>query len=123
MSDEPATLQAIFDRLVQVQTGQEHVRTGQEQLHAGQEQLRAGLAEVRSELSQVHTEQGQLRDELADLQASLARTRTEVMARIDTMQTELTLHVESRVVDFAAAERAERTRGIPRARPQPSFPA
>lgn len=94
MSDEPATLQAILDRVVQMQ--------------AGQDQLRTGLSEVRSELTQVHTEQGQLRDELANLDASLARTRTDIMARIDSMQTELTLHVEARVVDFAAAERAER---------------
>lgn len=101
MSDEPATLQAILDRVVQMQAGQDQLRTGLDD-------VRSELGQVRSELTQVHTAQGQLRDELANLDASLARTRTDIMARIDTMQTELTLHVESRVVDFASAERAER---------------
>lgn len=59
MSDEPAPLQAIFDRLVQVQT-------------------------------------------------EVAQTRTDIMARMDRAQAELTMHVEARVVDFATAERAER---------------
>lgn len=112
MSESTATLQAILDRVVQMQAqmGQVQVQVGQVQAEHGEsrEAVLGRIGQVQTELSQVHTEQNQLRHELAQLDARVTQNHTDVMARLDKMQSELTLHVESRVVDFSTGERAEK---------------
>lgn len=105
MSGEPATLQAIFDRLVQMQGEMGQARAGVGEVRTS---ILGRVERLQTELGQVHVEQGQLRDELAKLDARVTQNHTDVMARLDKMQSELTLHVESRVVDFSTGERAEK---------------
>ncbi len=73
------------------------------------DELRAGLGQVRQEVHQVRdelrAELGQVRDEL---RAELAQVRSDVMERIDRLQDRMATHQEADLVNFGAAERAER---------------
>ena len=126
MSESPATLQAIFDRVVQMQTqmGQMQAELGQfretvfdrfarlqaqlERMQAQLEQMRTQVEQIRAELGQVHTEQDQLRHELAQLDARVTQNHAEVLGHIERLDRKLDVMAENRIVDFATAERAEK---------------
>ena len=112
MNESPATLQAIFDRVVQMQTqmGQVQAEQGQfrEAVFDRVAHLQAQVGQMRAELSQVHTEQDQLRHELAQLDARVTRNHAEVLGHIERLDRKLDVMAENRIVDFATAERAEK---------------
>ena len=112
MSESPATLQAIFDRVVQMQAEQGQFRESVfdriAHLQAQVEQMQAQVGQMQAELGQVHTEQDQLRHELAQLDARVTRNHAEVLGHIERLDRKLDVMAENRVVDFATAERAEK---------------
>ena len=128
MNESPATLQAIFDRVVQMQAEQgqfresvfdriahlqaqvEQMQAQVEQMRAQVEQMQAQVGQMQAELGQVHTEQDQLRHELAQLDARVTRNHAEVLGHIERLDRKLDVMAENRIVDFATAERAENGR-------------
>ena len=74
MSDnEIATILAVLERL----------ESGQAQLRSDVSQLRSDVSQLRSDVSQIRESQAQLR---AELLSELARTRADLMERIDRLQ-------------------------------------
>lgn len=65
-------------------------------------------AAILGEISGLRDDLGKFRAEVGKISADLNKTRTEIMERIDRLQEELTCQREDDVVNFGAAERAER---------------
>lgn len=93
MSDDPNSPILLAIAGLSAKLDQVHTEVGQVR-----EELRAGLGQVRQEV-------GQVRDEL---RAELAQVRSDVMERIDRLRDRMATHQEADLVNFGAAERAER---------------
>ncbi|HTW70303.1 MAG TPA: hypothetical protein VME47_10480, partial [Acetobacteraceae bacterium] len=80
-----------LDRL---QTGQERLQTGFERLQAEQERLQTGVERLRTEQERIRADQG--------------RIRTEIMARIDRLQDQLTQQIETGTISVSLAATTSR---------------
>lgn len=91
----------------------ERLENGQTQLENGQTQMRVDLMARMDQLARTTGIRMDAQDEVlsrfrADLVEELGRTRSALMARMDRLQEALVSQHEADVVNFGAAERAER---------------